>query len=399
MTTGRTDRPLALIFFFRLFAVVGVVPFLFNTVDILMHINAPTMTQDANPLMRVLMGLVAAPLTFAIAVLCIRRAPDNLIGWSLVSFAYGNSVQMMRAGLLPLTLQLFLINELIGLFWFAYVLIPLYFPNGRLYPPRTNRWGNLLVSFITLSTLVIPIISAPTFHWGSGSRELSVPNPLLVIEWDYPMLTIPLTLALLIGGILVLILRYRGSGEIERLQLRWFLFGVIVQGAMTIFVTWNPRGFERLSAWITSLYFLIIPIAIGIAVLRYRLYDIDLIIRRTLQYTALSAILGLVYFGSVVLLRQLLSGVTGNSSVAIVLSTLLIAAMFSPLRRRFQEVIDRRFFRQKYNAERALSEFYKASRDEVELEKIENHLIKTVSQTIQPAHVSLWLRKVRKPHG
>ena len=345
--------------------------------------------------MRGLMGLLAAPLTLAIAVLCIRRAPGNLIGWTLVSFAYGNSVRMMRVDLLPLTMGVILVNILINLFWFAYILLPLYFPNGHLYPPRASRWGNLLVSFLLFSTQVITITSNQTFHWSSSLGELTITNPLLVYEWDFTLVTISMAIPLLVGGILVLILRYRGSGEIERLQLRWFLFGVLVQGVMTIFVVWNPAGFERLYTWITSLYFLIIPIAIGIAVLRYRLYDIDLIIRRTLQYTLLSAVLGLVYLGSVVLLRQLLGRFTGQSTLVTALSTLLIIVLFSPLRRRLQEVIDRRFYRQKYDAAKALATFSTAARSEVEQEALTEKLLMVVGQTIQPQSVSLWLRKER----
>ena len=135
------------------------------------------------------------------------------------------------------------------------------------------------------------------------------------------------------------------------------------------------------------------PLSIAAAIFRYHLWDIDLIIRRTLVYGILSSILGLVYFGSVVLLRQLLGGVIGNSSVAIVLSTLLIFFLFSPLRRALQAGIDRRFFRRKYDAVRALAEFSAVARDEVQLEAISGKLVAVVAETIQPEFTALWIRK------
>ena len=135
-----------------------------------------------------------------------------------------------------------------------------------------------------------------------------------------------------------------------------------------------------------------LPLSVAFAVFRYRLWDIDLIIRRTLVYGVLTGLLGLVYFGSVVLLRQLLGGVVGKSSVAIVLSTLLIFFLFSPLRRALQAGIDRRFFRRKYDAVRALAEFSAVARDEVQLEAISSKLVAVVGETIQPERLSLWMR-------
>ena len=139
---------------------------------------------------------------------------------------------------------------------------------------------------------------------------------------------------------------------------------------------------------------LLLPVlAIGVAMLRYRLYDVDLVIRRTLAYTLITAVLLLVYFGSVTLLTSLFSRVTGQqSALAIVISTLLIAALFNPLRRRVQDWIDRRFFRKKYDAQQVLAQFALFARDETDLDALTAELVRVVQDTMQPEHVSLWLR-------
>jgi hypothetical protein len=157
---------------------------------------------------------------------------------------------------------------------------------------------------------------------------------------------------------------------------------------------------ENLWNFLFALGMFAFPAAIATAILRYRLYDIELIIRRTLQYSLLTGLLSLVYFGGVALLQSLLSAFGGQSSaVVIVVTTLAIAALFHPLRRRVQGFIDQRFYRQKYNAEKALADFATAARSETNLAQLSDYLTSTVQETLQPDQVSLWLQPLRRPSG
>ncbi len=194
-----------------------------------------------------------------------------------------------------------------------------------------------------------------------------------------------------------------------RQQTRWFLFALIIFFLITIASSifegsyLLPAAPTPVKLWlylsdqlVTSLAFLLFPLAIGIALFRYKLWNIDLIIRRALVYGTLTASLGLIYFGGVVLLEQLFHALTGQASpLAVVISTLAIAGLFTPLRRTLQNVIDRRFYRQRYNASKALEVFNVNARNEVELNSLADHLVKVVKDTVQPAQVSLWLRPVR----
>jgi hypothetical protein len=219
----------------------------------------------------------------------------------------------------------------------------------------------------------------------------------------------------LIGGtlfvsfLLVQVYRYfRVSNAVERQQTKLVVFAVLVGiilflGAF-LSVLANPNHFQRVTPyWIlTSLGFAalsyLLPIAIGIAILRYRLFDIDVIIRKTMVYSVLTVLLALIYFGGVVLVQQLTRSITESSDLAIALSTLIIAALFFPLRRRVQNTIDRRFYRRKYDAAKTLATFGVTMRDEVELDKLTSELLHVVNDTMKPASVSLWLKTTGDGH-
>jgi hypothetical protein len=207
------------------------------------------------------------------------------------------------------------------------------------------------------------------------------------------------------GGFATLVYRYRRvSTPLQRLQTKWVVYGFSLA---IVFLVVGIGSFEMLPDIATAneqvanllilLGFLLIPLSIGIAILRFRLYDIDLIIRRTLQYTLLSGLLVLVYFGSILVLQNLVENLTGQQSpIVIVVSTLAIAALFNPLRLRVQAFIDRRFYRRKYDAEQALASFAATARDEVDLDDLQNQILTVVQDSLQPESLSLWLKENTK---
>ncbi len=184
---------------------------------------------------------------------------------------------------------------------------------------------------------------------------------------------------------------------VERAQVRWmalgFGVGLGVDALITLFsfATYDFAGQERLRA-LTAVAGLALPLALAVGILRYRLFDIDVIIRKTTSYAIVTGMLALVYFGSVVVLQRVLSPVTGESTVAVVLSTLLIAALFLPLRRRVQDTIDRRFFRRKYDAEQVLARFAATARDETDLDALTAELVRVIQETMEPESVTIWLK-------
>ncbi len=221
---------------------------------------------------------------------------------------------------------------------------------------------------------------------------------------------VPFLLCIL-ASVVSLVLRYRRSGGEVREQIKWIAFAVSFLGLMFVSVmaialihfffapeTWEGAA-QAPPFWLTLLFYVMllsfvgVPIAVGFAVLKYRLYNIDLIINRTLVYGFLTAMLALVYFGSIVVLQRIFIGLTGEqSTLAVVASTLVIAALFNPLRRRIQGFIDRRFYRSKYDAAKTLEAFTAKLRDETDLDALSDDLVGVVRETMQPTHESLWLR-------
>jgi hypothetical protein len=263
------------------------------------------------------------------------------------------------------------------------------FPNGRFVP----RWA---AAGFVIGTLVDSI---QTLRYTGGLPTIVPYQARAVLD--------ALFLILLLFALGFQIYRYaRISSQTERQQTKWVLLGLA--GLMAAIPLWFlffdsdlfasglPRLLASVGGWTLLMTLtLLLPVTLTIAILRYRLWDIDLLIRRTLVYGLLSVLLALVYFGSVVLLQRVATLVTGQASaVSIVISTLAIAALFNPLRARIQVLIDRRFYRRKYDAQQTLAAFAATTRDEVALDGLVAELGRVVQETMQPAHVSLWLAQI-----
>jgi len=365
---------------------------------------------DGNGFARILeasWGLI--PITFAfVGALIISRQPRNVIGLLLMlpalTFAIPTDPYLAGFTEAPANVSLLLLAVLWFNNWgwvllvFPILFILLLFPNGQ---PPSPRWRGLIYVGIGM---MLTMLLLSTF-----ARELepvnggwSVPNPIGFIPlggWvDTYLLPVWFVLLplLTIGCAAGMFVRFRRARGGEREQIKWLFF------ASALFVVvYVPSFFSESYSAVNNVWdvlfiagILTIPAAIAIAILRYRLYDIDIIIRRTLQYALITGLLALVYFGSIVLLQSLFDSVTGEQSPAvIVISTLLIAALFTPLRRRVQEVIDRRFFRKKYDAQQVLAAFAITARDETNLDELMWALQRVVEEAMQPEGVRVWLRK------
>ena len=266
-----------------------------------------------------------------------------------------------------------------GLLLFLVVL----FPNGR-FVPRWTRWIGIVGAVLLIYAAFID------------------PNPTRP-----PASHIVAMISLLFAaGVVGQVYRYRQMATaVQRQQTKWVLWAMILnliyQVSLNVIYA-NPvvngldgRGmfFSLLRTTTLTLVTSLVPLSLTAAIMRYRLWDIDLIIRRTVQYGVVTAVLALIYFGTVILLQSLVGQATGEQSpIIIVLSTLLIAAIFNPLRRRVQTAVDRRFYRQKYDAQQVLAQFAQTARDEVEMEALQAELLRVVQETLQPELVAVWIK-------
>jgi hypothetical protein len=279
--------------------------------------------------------------------------------------------------------------------------ICLLFPNWRL-PSARWRWFARLSALATLVGMVLAAFSP-------GRIVLGLPairNPLGMEGLPNAYKPVQVLMLVLIAiSVASLLMRRVYARGVERQQTKWFTYttAVAASGAILQYIISEPLGLVWLGgvAYALVLIGLVgIPISMGIAITRYKLYEIDLLINRTLVYGSLTAMLVALYFGGIVVLQRVFVFLTGQqSTLAVVASTLLIAALFTPLRRRIQSFIDRRFYRRKYDARKTLEAFSATLRDETDLEALNNDLVGVVRETMQPAHVSLWLRPDTVPKG
>ncbi len=391
---------------------LALMSFVLNGVFRFLNSSTPTVN-PRSPLVLDLWYLLLFMSFATVGALVASRQPRNAIGWIFcwlglsfplagASEEYALYALMTAPGSLPGAQTMVWLAALLGgpIVFGVFALVFLLFPDGRLL---SRRWRPV----IWLDLIAILCLLAWAFQPGMfGNLGLvRIPNPFGVESAAALLGTLGnvgffMTLAVAVAGGISLVLRFRRARGEERQQLKWFAFSGVTFCAVFAAgpVLWSlPES--RVTVWIWPVLFVAgastIPIAVGIAVLRYRLYDIDLLINRTLVYGSLTASLALVYLGGVTATQAVLQALTGQEELpqlVIVASTLVIAALFNPLRRRIQSFIDRRFYRRKYDARKTLETFSAKLRDETDLEALNNELVGVVKETMQPAHVSLWLR-------
>ena len=344
----------------------------------------------------------------AVGAVVATRRPAHPIGWLLLAAGLAGALQLLCGEYAATTLVLGPGRLPYGptAAWLSYMLQPatviilffllLLFPAGRLL---SSRWRIVAWVGVCGFSLGLPYTA---LRPGPFEKDSLLDNPFGVDAAILgPLNAVGLTLILvaLLGALLSLVVRFvRSHGE-ERQQIKWFVsvavFGISLLVSITVVSSLLPEGaVDFLANLLWAIVPASLPIAVGIAILRYRLYDIDRIINRTLVYASLTTILVGVYFGGVTATQALFRTLTGQEKLpqlVVVASTLMIAALFNPLRRRIQSFIDRSFYRSKYDAAKTLEGFSMKLRDETDLNALSADLVRVVRETMQPAHVSLWL--------
>jgi hypothetical protein len=338
----------------------------------------------------------------------VARQPDNAIGWLFLATGLGNALSqalleygayaLLRApGTVPGGAWAGVVAD--AVIWPAVaatsVLMFALFPTGHV-PSRRWRWLVWAVA-VDVAAYVVGTLLAPgkLHYFPTVSNPFPATSSVMSAVGD---VAAPALIFGLIFGLVALAVRFRRSRGVERLQISWmFYLAAVLVGSIPITTALSFTPLQVGDVPVAELFFagvlLMIPLAVGVAILRYRLYDVDVVVNRTLVYGALSVTLGAAYIGSVLLLQLVLSPVTQGSGLAVAVSTLLVAGLFRPVRSRIQAMVDRRFFRRRYDAARTLEAFGTRLRDQLDLDALGTDLQAVVRDTMQPAHVTLWLRK------
>ena len=348
------------------------------------------------------------------------RLPRNTVGWLLCGFGvtgaliavsqeYATAAVLIRPGSLPggefvawLGSWIWLINQ--GFLLYALLL----FPDGRLPSPRWRPFMIMPAAALAIGALVFGLRPGPLENFSGLVNPFAATGTLEVFRSSIEGLAPVLFLSAIAGAGCAPLFRRRRSSAVERQQLKWLAFaGVVAVVALFAVIiapvlagrpllsppdpTGVPLIVKAAQAFVV-VAFLLIPTAIAIAILRYRLYDIDILINRALVYGATTAGIAVTFFAGILLLQAILRPITNGSEVAVAASTLASLALFQPLRRRVQAGVDRRFYRSRYDAARTLDAFSVRLRDEVDLDAVRAELVAAVRDTVQPAHASVWLR-------
>ncbi len=362
------------------------------------------------PVIEDIFTVLAMAVWALVGALLIYRQPQNLFGWifSLTAFisvmdqfAFGYAYfgNVAHPGSLPgVEMMIFWLSwgsRVVILF--PITLLLLLFPTGR---PLSSGWGRLiwlsaLATILAVLTSVIAPLPNTNFPFPPVLEQPG--NTILIIMRSVAWVAFAfLYLCAGVASVSLFIRLTRASG-VERQQIKWFVLVVTLSIPAPILTAlgliFKAPFLFRIGIWFLIAFIAGIPIASFLAIVRYRLWDIDIIIRRTLIYSLVTLVLALIYFTSVVFLQRVFTAVTNQESpLAVVISTLFIAALFNPLRRRVQTIIDRRFYRQKYNAQQVLTQFAHSARDVTDIEVLTDELVQVVKKTLQPKIFEIWFK-------
>jgi hypothetical protein len=342
----------------------------------------------------------------ALGALVLRRQPRHAVGWIFAVVAVtGGAVQVLEEyALLAHSAR----PPLSGGVWAAWlphwawfgeiallmIVLPVVFPTGR---PLTTRWRSVL--WLAVAAFVLTAASTALAPGPMGDATPQFSNPVAIADSPARQLLGAAAPAVLLVSIAAavasLIVRFRRARGVERQQMKWLVYALFVLAAAfgasaTLFLSGRPSAVAEIAM---ALALLLVPIAVGVAILRYRLYDIDLLIKRTAIYGATTAAIAVTFYVGIVALQGILRPLTSSSELAVAASTLVSFALFQPIRRRVQDAIDRRFDRSRYDAAHTLDTFADDLRDQVDLDALRSELLGAVGRTMSPAHASLWLRE------
>jgi hypothetical protein len=344
------------------------------------------------------LGFVGIPV---VGGLLAARVPGNAYGWvwsgfgllCAVAFAAG---QVLTTARFPLWVPALVGNGVYVAFLGLFVFVFLLFPTGRLPGPR---WRWVARGTVALTTVLLLATPSARPDGDFGPAPPWVDDGTGAQLWDLVGVGLTGLLGLSLAAVVSLLVRVRRAGPVERRQLAWFLYGALANAALVVLDVLGTYPEGVVAAVLDAAFFGMLQAAVAVAVLRYRLYEIDRIVSRTVSYAGLTGLLLAVYIGLVTLLRPLLTPVTGTSELAVAVSTLAAAAVFGPARRRVQAAVDRRFDRARYDAARAVEDYARRLRTEVDLAEVTAGLCRTVTETVGPERIGLWLREPGVPRG
>ena len=360
--------------------------------------------------------IVYVPYASVGAILAIRR-PGNTLGWLLTAIAWSFALSWLPVLATAQELQALAAPPVVLVIaWFKWwwslplvlalvAVLAIVFPTGRLPSGAWRRPAQLLMVTLATITLIAAVLPVAEVSPGDAAASFLMPNPLRLVPQGPPgtepgglptWLTGLPGFALLVASIASMLVRYVRSSGIERLQLQWLVAGlasvvIAVPGGFVLFALLGPESGGLV--WVPAIVaFTLPPIAIGIAILRYRLYEIDRIISRTVGWAIVSGVLVAVFAGLVLGLQAALAGFTQGQTLSVAASTLVAFALFQPIRRRVQRAVDRRFDRARYDGERTAAAFAERLRSQVDLVGLEADITGTVGAALRPTSTGLWIR-------